>query len=184
MAHYLEINEGGSAVAVLSGNTAYMLSEYTPQAPEKRSQNRVGLVDGGEIDMPLYENVTETIEVMVVGATTAVVQSNLEAVERSLHSAKLRQMLRAGNKVYLYYQVDGDGTLYRSEILLGRLEIVPGGMAIWGNKSLPVRIHITRRYYWEAVTAVELQLASKASATPATSLGASCFALVPKPKVA
>lgn len=168
MAHYLEINEGGSAVAVLSGNTAYMLTEYTPQSPEKRSQGRVGLTDGGEIDMPLYENPTETIEVSVLGASTTAVQSNLGAIEKALYSAKLRQMLRAGNKVYLYYQVDGDSTLYRSEILDGRLEIITGGMAIWGNKHLPVRIHITRRYYWEAVTATELQLSSKASGTPAT----------------
>ncbi len=168
MAHYLEINEGGSVVAVLSGNTAYMLTGYTPQSPEMRSQSRVGLADGGEIDMPFYENVTETIEISVLGATTAVVQSNVAVVARALHSAKLRRMSRAGNKVHLYYQVDGDSTLYRSEILGGRLEIAPGGMATWGNKMLPVRIHITRRYYWEAVTATELQLSSKASSSPAT----------------
>ena len=60
MAHYLEINEGGSAVAVLSGNTAYMLSEYTPQAPEKRSQNRVGLVDGGA-DILIVETIFDTL---------------------------------------------------------------------------------------------------------------------------
>lgn len=167
MGHYLEINVGGSIAALLTG-TAYILTEYTPQSPDTRKQSRVGLGDGGEIDMPLYENVTETIEISVLGATTAEVRSNLETIEKALHTAKLRQMLRAGDKTQLRYQVDGDSTLFQSEILDGRLEIVTGGMAVWGNKILPVRIHITRRYYWEAVTATELQLSSKASGTPAT----------------
>lgn len=167
MAHYLELTDSVYS-SVITANTAYMLTNYEPQPPQPRYQAQEGLRDGAEIGAVYYQNVTETIEALVIGASTTVVQGNLETIERVLDAAKQRQSTRVGNKAYIKYQVDGDSNIYRSEILTGRVEIVKGGMAVWGGKNMPIRIHITRRYYWEHVDLTELQVASKASTSPAT----------------
>lgn len=166
MGHVLSLTDG--SFTAIFNNIAYMLSEYTPQSPQARYATQEGLQDGGEVGAVYYQNVTETIEGAVVGSTTALVQTNLEILEKILDNARLRQRSKTGERTYIHYQVDGDAYTYRSEILSGRLEIVKGGMAIWGNKHTPIRLHFTRRYFWELLGLTEVQLASKASATPAT----------------
>ena len=162
MAHYLDFTDGTFTVA---SSTNIFLTEYTPQTPATRYEQIKGVSDGGELGAAYYDNVTETVE----GAMyTSSFQSNYVVLQRLMEAAKERQRTRTGAKVYIRYQIDGSSDIYRSEILTGRVELVKGAMSIWGNQHLPIRIHITRRYFWEHVDETELQLASQASGTPAT----------------
>lgn len=165
MGHALLITDGTTTLQF--NNISYLVSEYTPQPPQMRYSAQDGVRDGGEIGTAYYQNVTETIEAAVLGSTTVEVQTNLMAIERLLHAARLRQVSRIGARTYIQYQLENDVNPFRSEILTGRVEIVKGGTAIWGNKHLPVRIHFTRRYYWEMAYTDVVVLTSKSQPSPA-----------------
>lgn len=133
MPHALKLTHG-STTLTLTDNSAYMLNQYVPGAP---TQSAVG-----------YEPVTETIEVTVIGATTAATVNNVRAVERLLHLASERQRTGKGQRVWLKYTPTGD-TEWRAEVLDGRF--VAGNLAAqgYGQKIMEYRLHVTRSYFWE-----------------------------------
>ena len=142
MAHVISITDGATTITLTNGST-YQVHEYDPQVPD--------------MDAQLAGEVSETLEISIFGATTAAVQTNATALDRLLESARRRQAIGAGPRVYLQLQMDGDATTYRSEILNARLE--PGEMVLrlWPNKMAQANLYVVRVPYWEgALTQIPL----------------------------
>lgn len=123
--------------------------------------------DGGEVNSPRYRNVTDTIEITIIGASGATVQSNANIINTLLQSAIRKQRTRMGPRVYFQVQLDSDASTWRSEILYAKLELKEDALALWGNFKVDARIHITRRFYFEGPR-TELSIASSASTSPNT----------------
>lgn len=182
MAHILRIRGASPLPFSLSSHesvllrSSVMLRHYTPKTPEIASTSpSAGEDDGGEVSNLRYNNVTETIELSVLGISaggglsTTLAQDAFNTIEKFLYEARRYQKYRTGSKVYLEYQVDGDTHFWRSEILFGRLELQQDAMQIWGNAHIPCLLHITRRYYWERTGALtEIRLTSAYHTTPKT----------------
>lgn len=118
----------------LTDGAAYILNQYVPSAPTQRS--------GG------YEPVTETIEVTVIGATTAATVGNVREVERLLHLAGERTRSGKGKRVWLKYTPTGD-TEWRAEVYDGRFVAGTNTAQGYGQKMLEYRLHLTRAHFWE-----------------------------------
>lgn len=156
MAHSLSITNGTDTVSLT--DSGVFLTRYSPQPPSVRANSVRGL-DGDDVSDPVYENVTETIELLPYANSTSTLQAVVNGIERLVDYARQRQRYRSGPRVYLQLQVDGEGSTYRSEILHGRFEPGEESLAVWGNYQFPSKLYITRRYFWEGAL-TELQLSS------------------------
>lgn len=138
MAHALSITDGTDTFS-LSTTTAYMLN-YAMAAPQLQQPS-----------------VTETVDVMIHGASTSAMQTNVSSLERLLESARRRRMEGYGPRVYLNVQLDSDGSAWRSEIFDARLDLVENSLAVWGNAKMQASLYIERAPYWEgALTQLSL----------------------------
>lgn len=164
MAHALTISDGTTTVSLSTSNI--LLLSYVPVAPEMQDNAQfVNGGDGGEV-LPVYGNVSETIEIMFENTTKTALQAQVASINRLLDTAKRRQTRRDGDRTYIKFTVDGDSTTYRSEVLSGRLELGEDSMRHYANIKVQARLYITRRFYWEADGETELQLSkSNVSAT-------------------
>jgi len=146
--HAYSISDGTTTFSLTSGTTC-VSTGYVPSAPEIEAQERVTTQDGGEVDLPRYKNVTETMELLIIGASDSAVKTNVHTLEQLLDAAKRRQRRKVEPKVYLQVQIDTDASAWRSEILNARLEMKEDGLAVYGNYKIPYLLHITRRYFFE-----------------------------------
>lgn len=164
MAHALSITDGTTTISLSTSNI--LLLGYVPMSADMQDTAQfVSGGDGGEI-LPVYANVTETIEILFENTSKTALQAQVASVNRLLYLAKHRQTRRTGSKVYLLFTVDGDSDTYRSEVLSGRLELGEDSMKHYANIKMQARLYINRRYYWENNSEVELQLSkSNVSAT-------------------
>lgn len=163
MSHSLSLSDGTTTVSLSSSGV--FLTRYSPTPPSVRASSVRGL-DGDDVSDPVYENVTETIELLPYANSTATLQTVVNSIERLIDYAKQRQKYRSGPRVYLQLQVDGEGSAYRSEILHGRFEPAEDSLSVWGNYQFPARLYITRRYYWEgALTELQLSTSNSSAAT-------------------
>lgn len=167
MAHVLYLYDGTSTI-YLTDNSTNMLSNYTPRTPKIESSQQSSNSDGGKINQPRYKNVTETIEILTLGANGAAVQTNVQSIQRMMDLAKERQKTESGPKVYLVIQLDSDTVTWRSEVLYGELDSTDDTLKIWGNFKVPKRLTITRRHYWEWETATTTSISSQATAATTT----------------
>lgn len=164
MAHALSITDGTTTVSLSTSNI--LLLNYVPVAAEMQDTAQfVTGGDGGEV-LPMFSNVTETIEIMFENSSKTALQAQVNSINQLLYLAKHRQTKRTGSKVYLLFTVDGDSDTYRSEVLSGRLELGEDAMRHYANIKVQARLYVTRRYYWEDNSETELQLSkSNVSAT-------------------
>lgn len=164
MAHALSISDGTNTVSLSSSNI--LLMSYVPVSPEMQDTAQfVNGGDGGDI-LPVYSNVSETVEIMFDNTSKTALQAQVASINRLLDTAKRRQTRRNGVRVYLKFTVDGDSDTYRSEVLSGRLELGEDAMRHYANIKVQARLYINRRFYWEADDETELQLSkSNVSAT-------------------
>lgn len=156
MAHSIAITNGVTTVSLTSSGV--FLTKYTPVTPMIRTQSIRGM-DGDDVGEPVFENVTEVIELMPYSSSTSGVQTIVHGIERLIDEARQRQKRKSGAKVYLTLQIDGEGSSYRSEILTGRFEPGEEALTVWGNYQFPAKLQITRRYYWEG-SLVELEIST------------------------
>lgn len=163
MAHVLYLYDGTSTV-YLTDNTNNMLSNYVPRTPKVEVSQQSSNSDGGKVTQPRYRNVTETIEIVALGANGAAVQADINNIQRMMDLAKLRQKDESGPRVYLVIQLDSDTVTWRSEVLYGELDSTDATLSIWGNFQIPKRLTITRRYYWEWESATATSISSQATA--------------------
>jgi hypothetical protein len=139
MAHVLSITDGSSTITLTTTN--YYLSAYTPGVP--RLDRRTGQ----------YTSVTEAVDLLVYSTTTTDIQTKINDIENMLARARRRQRIGHGSdRIYLQFKLDGESDTYRSEILDGAVEVSLEGIGAWVNKNIPVRLNITRRFFWETAT--------------------------------
>lgn len=141
--HVLNLTDGTTTISLTTSGV--MLRSYTPTA--------------GRDEQP----VTESIDLMVYGASTTAMQSRINDIERMLAAARRRAKTNMGARVYLQFQPIGDSTLWRSEILSGVLALDETALTVFGQAQVRAALVVTRVGYWEGAE-VELQLSTSTQA--------------------
>lgn len=168
MAHLLRINRNSTYTTLTA--TPYHVLNYTPAAPKISALEAVSEIEnGGEVYISTRRNVTETIEILfspslpVIGMMSSV-QDAIQALEYLMVQAEEYQYSKANYPIYLEFQPDGASSVWRSEILSGRLELESNAMSRWASgKACRGELIITRRWFWEGAE-VELALAREDAA--------------------
>jgi hypothetical protein len=151
MAHVLTLADGTTTINLTDGTSCYV-ERYTPATPDTftQSDNVEYVRDGGDIRLVTRRNVTETLEIVLVAASSTAMQTLVNSVEELLLAAERKQRWGVGDEVYLTQKLDGESYTWRSETFTGRLEydddVLTSG---WANLQVEARLHITRRHYWE-----------------------------------
>ena len=160
MAHLLRITDNNGTVNLNAGNQN--LLSYVPKSPNLSLVNYTpeSLRDGGETLSVTRRNVTESAQVLFGGTAVTDIQAAVGSVEAYLKQAEHYQMYRAGSPVYMEFQPNGAGTVYRSEILSGKVEVDDLTLSAgqWNRSRVKGLIAYTRRFYWEDATERAIQL--------------------------
>lgn len=166
MAHVYSLTDGTTTVTLDQANGA-MVTGFTLDAPETTTRELTSeALDGGEIPNATYRNVTQTIELLFIGASTTALQTIIRSIENLLYLARRRQLTKAGARVYLQVQLDGEASVWRSEILNGALRLGEEALQQWINKKPEAQLTITRRFYWEGPEKeLQLSTSSQSAAT-------------------
>lgn len=165
MAHTLTLSDGTNTYNFANPPTTLVLS-YTPVTPEISIQQATSLLqDGDDVTLVTRRNVTETIELLLTSTTKPLLQAAVRFIETLLVVAERRQRVKAGARVYLTLQVDGESEAWRTEVLAGRLELNQDALQLWPNVKVEARLHITRRFFWEQVNIAEIHLAALSNAS-------------------
>lgn len=130
MPHALNLTDGTTTLSLTTGNC--ILGHYVPVAPRGAG-----------------EPVTEPVELTFTAPTTSQMQSAVNEVERMCEKARRRAELGVGPRVFVQFQPIGDGTLWRAELLDGRVEAGPSALQVWGNAKMGARLYLTRVPFWE-----------------------------------
>lgn len=141
--------------------------DYTMRGPRPARRDQASRVSA---EPPDYEDVSETLRLMVTEATQARVQDKTRRLEAFLERARLNSRRRPEDAVYLYIQFDEDNWLWRSELLSGELSAENPLDSLW-KLHTPVSITFTRRYYWEMAEANPVKLAISANGQSASTAG-------------
>lgn len=158
------INLNGSAAG-----TTWVL-DYVPNTPNVSTIDFVpeALRDGGERISTTRRNVSESMDVSLTASSRDAMIASLNQIEAMFRRAEEYQARRVGSPTYLEMQPDGAASMYRSEILSGKLQ--PGNDTLgfeWRNRRVTTTLFMTRRYYWEGPER-ELPLSNPMSTTYAT----------------
>lgn len=138
MADVYRLSDGITTIALSSGN--YRVLDYQMGALDDKSPDEI----------------TETLELLISGASHDSVRDDMRAVEKLLEAAKRRKQWQSGPRVYLQIQWDGDAANWQSEIVDGRLETdrLPG--QLWRRK-VQCALIVTRKFF-ETVDWTQLTL--------------------------
>lgn len=157
MAWTLRLNKAGSTTALIGSGNAYLTEEYVPVPPSQTMREILdAIATGRESEL----SVTETLEMAFVGTTQADLDNKIEAIKLLMSDAELYTLRRKGNPVYLEMTPDGTSTLWRTQILAGRLEYDANWHRTWVGNKVKARLHIERIYFWEHSTEAEASLSS------------------------
>lgn len=154
MAHVFSITDGTTTIT-LTNTAPYLVTAYD-----------MATIDDGSDSTPDDPQITESLDVLVISTTSPNVQLLARAVELLLETAKRRQTTRSGPRVFFQLQVDGDATVWRSEIIDGRFKPDKDTLENWYSKKVPYHLMLTHRV-WEGPRK-ELEIASASSTTPNT----------------
>lgn len=140
----------GSNTRDLIGGPVYLV-EYVPRGPELSviEFEPATVLDGGEVAAITRRNVTEQCDVTIFANTLEEVQETLQGIEALFMQAIEFQTRRGGSQVWLELATDGV-TVYRSEILYGRVELAEKPLQ-WLDQAPGIGAALIwrRRYYWE-----------------------------------
>lgn len=165
-AHIYSLTDGTSTITLSQAN-GFVVTGIGLEAPDLTQRDIIANgMDGGEVSDIAQRNVTQTVEMLVIGADTAALQTLIQSVETMIQTAHTRQRTKAGPRVYLQIQLDSEASTWRSEILTGRLRLTEEALQEWINKKITVELIISRRFFWEGPE-TELQL-STSNASAAT----------------
>jgi hypothetical protein len=141
----------GTNTTSLVGTTVQRV-EYVPRSPEFSAVEFAPetVLDGGEVTAVTRRNITEQCMVTIVADTMALVQAALAEIEALFMKAIEYQNKRGGSRVWVELATD-DVTVYRSEILYGRVELGAHPLRYLSKgPALAATLIWRRRYYWEA----------------------------------
>jgi hypothetical protein len=136
MATTLNLVEGGTTTGLNDGTSTFLV-DYTPKA------GNVG-----------DETVIEQCKILIQVATVALMDSEREEIILRLYNAYARQHNHARDKTYINFQPDGGASIWRSELLDGKIiNEINIHKEPWDVKKIEVTIEWTRRNYWEGAEA-------------------------------
>lgn len=149
----LRITDGTTTVFLHDPTSGvYGQVKYKPETPEIASIEATdALLDGGELPINTYRNVTESAEVVVQGSESSV-RDVLASINRLFDKARMYQRRRFGARVYVEFRPNDTDSWYRSEILNGRSLMDDDVLHVALRAGLLMfTVTWTRRYYWEGV---------------------------------
>ena len=112
---------------------------------------------------------TETAYYICDKASIALIETEINDIEWAFAQARNHQKTGAGNRYYVKFQADGSGSIWRSEILDGKVTFNRNTLDYeWIAKQLTVGVIWTRRAWWEDNSEDELELSNVNQVTPAT----------------
>ena len=162
MAHVWTLTDGSTTVTFATGSAGPVI-KHQPSVAE------YDISEGGRGGMTLTQKkvVTRTFGLLVTAATGAALQTQINTIEVLLRQAKERFLTGRGRKLYITQQIDGEASAWRSRVFVGNLKPGEEGYDKWYNYSIECDLRVVTEPFWEGPEA-ELQIASKASTTPAT----------------
>jgi hypothetical protein len=104
MANVFTLTDGTTTISLNAGS--YLTTSYKMATPDSRDP----------------DHATETLEVLISGASLSAIQTNVRAVELLLEAAKRRFTNQSGPRIFFTVQWDGEGSAWRAEVTDGRLE--------------------------------------------------------------
>jgi hypothetical protein len=163
MTHSVEIYSADTAIGTIGlSSSGVMLEKYVQNTPEidSRTFDPGAQADGGEVYETTYRNVTESVQVMLIGATTTAIRDKLRSIETALGQAHRRSRGVAVSPIYLRVQMSTDAAKWQSEILAGRAILNEDSWQQLPVLSVKVTIILTRRFYWEASSLTYLSISN------------------------
>lgn len=164
MAPAISLLSGSTTITLNSGSV--LVTRYDMAGPDVNQTTVEAGRDKQTLATPSWLNATETLELLITGATSAAVQTTVQSIEKALDAARQSARTWGGGRVYLQVQHDGDAVTWRSEILAGKLD-VGDALDTLPRLRVEARLMVTRRPFWEGPRTA-LQLSTAADATPST----------------
>jgi len=163
----------GPLIRLAHGNTYVNLNTspvyttgHTLTGPNLEQQSVTAGRDKQNLAVPSWRNATETLELLITGATASAIKATVRSIETMLDNARQSARTWRGSRIYLEVQTTADSNYWRSEILAGKLELEKPLDAI-ALGHIEGRLILTRRFYWEGQRTA-LQLSTEANPTPST----------------
>jgi hypothetical protein len=146
--YVVTITDGTTTVTLTS--SPFSLYDYVPKTPDAKIIDSLNDQDA----------LAETIEIRIMDGSVSDNLAEIRAIQTLLDQAKKAQIDYAYARVYLTLKTSASADEYRSEIVSGQIEYDDETMSFahWVNNVFLVKLYINRRYYWEATTAVQLDL--------------------------
>jgi hypothetical protein len=161
MAHVWTLTDGTTTVTFATGSAGPVIA-HQPTIAELDLRE-----SGGGLTLEQKKTVTRTFGILITAASGALLQTQINTIEVLLRQAKERFLTGHGRKLYITQQIDGEASAWRSRVYVGNLRPGEEGYDKWYGLNLECDLRLVCDPFWEGPE-VELQLASKASATPAT----------------
>ena len=157
----------GSTTVDLTSTTILTLAHPFGTPSVISSEVEVGR-DKQNLSIAGYANVTESLDLLITGASVSALVTTIRSIESMLDKARQSARTWQDVRVYLEIEHEGDGSVaWRSEVLAGQLSYKEA-LDQLSRLKVEARLAITRRPFFEgARTALELSTA--ADTTPSTS---------------
>lgn len=164
MSNTVSITDGSTTVQLNDGLTAWT-TELPMRAADMTRQVMAATGDGVALAPSAYRDVTETIRLLVLGATADAARQNVQVIERVLDRARQVGNGWGRTRCFLQVQLAGEATVWRCEILAARLSY-ENPAELW-RRQARVEVIITRRHYWEGPETA-LAMTSAVNTAPTT----------------
>lgn len=134
MAYVFELEYGATSVS-LANSSGVSHINYFPSCGDDFSETGI---------------ISETFEVRIHGTNNAGMQAAIEGLNKCFMMARLRQERLAGDVVYVNLQPTNYAAEWRSEILDGRVDILPHDKPMIDSAyTIPAQVTWVRRNWWE-----------------------------------
>jgi hypothetical protein len=147
----------------------YEVVKFDPGVPELRDERVASIFrDGEDILYVRHKNAVATLQIIILGATAAAVDTSVEAISEVL-SDILALRGTGGSKIYLRFQPQGSSSTWRAEVLSVRMvqsedrALENYERAFYSGTSNFLRrltLIIERVPYWESINETELSLSN------------------------
>lgn len=152
MAHIITLTDGTNTVTFQQAS-GYLATGY-----------QMDTADGNPDSLTL--EITETLNLLLIGTNGPNLQSLNDAVESLFVAARRRTYESIAPRVFITLQVDGEANAWRAEIIDGRWKPDRSFLDAWYSNTASGQLYVTHRP-WEGAYK-ELQLSSATQGTPAT----------------
>lgn len=121
----------GSTTLNLNSGGYTLLDGFFPTAPDEK------------------KNVVDSFSVFIQGASAADLEAKKQAIQNAFTQAKELEHNPAGDRVYLYYQLDSSAVLWRTQITRGSMTSDRSMRALWEARQARVKVGIEHLPFWE-----------------------------------